>query len=148
MCLDYAPAFPVLPSVIQCRVGERPVTRHPSTLPGKDRMMRQTVPFRVSSGGQVLVEVAEDGSVTRTGTSPGEALSQAAGSISKALAEVRDAADDAVRTLSTMAARPAKIELAFGVKITGEASAIIAKVGGEAQFHVTVVWERPHGDAS
>jgi hypothetical protein len=111
-------------------------------------MMPETVPFRVSSGGRVLVEVAEDGRVVRTGTKPGEALTEAAASISQALADVRDAADDAIRTLRAMSAQPARIELAFGVKLTGEASAVIAKVGGEAQFHVTVVWERHPGDAS
>jgi hypothetical protein len=112
-------------------------------------MMSQTVPFRVSSGGQVLVEVTGDGGVVRAGTKPAEALSQAATSISEALVEVRDAADDAIRTLRAMSAEPARIELAFGVKLTGEASAVIAKVGAEAQFHVTVVWERHRpGDAS
>jgi hypothetical protein len=103
--------------------------------------MSQTVPFRVSSGGRVLVEVAEGG-VVRVGTRPDEAIAAAANSVTDAMAEVRDAADDAVRTLAAMPSRPARIELCFGVKLTGEASAIIAKAGAEAQFQVTVVWER------
>jgi hypothetical protein len=111
-------------------------------------MMRQTVPFRVSSGGQVLVEVTEDGKVVRTGTRAADALTEAATSVSQALVDVRDAADDAILTLSQMSARLSRIELAFGIKLTGEASAVIAKVGAEAQFQVTVVWERHPGDAS
>ena len=47
-----------------------------------------------------------------------------------------------------MSAEPARIELAFGIKITGEATAVVAKAGAEAQFHVTVVWERDRGGAA
>lgn len=117
--------------------------------------MSQTVPFRVSSGGEVRIEVADDGEVRRAGTrSAGtrslDALTEALAepSLAQALDNVRAAADDAVRTLSAMTAQPARIELAFGIKITGEASAFIAKAGAEAQFHVTVVWERSRGDAA
>ncbi len=112
--------------------------------------MSQTVPFRVSSGGEVRIEVSDDGVVRRAGTRSLDTLSEALAepSLSQALENVRAAADDAVRTLSAMAAQPATIELAFGIKITGEASAFIAKAGAEAQFHVKVIWERPSGGAA
>jgi Trypsin-co-occurring domain 1 len=111
-------------------------------------MMHQTVPLRVSAGGQVLVEVSGDGAVVRTGPKPAQAAATAVTSMSDVLVDVRDAADDAVRTLRTMSEQPARIELAFGIKITGEATAVVAKAGAEAQFHVTVVWERDRGGAS
>ena len=111
-------------------------------------MTHQTVPLRLSSGGQVLVEVTGDGGVVRTGPKAAHAASAAVNSMADVLGEVRDAADDAVRTLRTMSAQPARIELAFGIKITGEATAVVAKAGAEAQFHVTVVWERDRGGVS
>ena len=111
-------------------------------------MMHQTVPLRLSSGGQVLVEVTGDGAVVRTGPKPAQAAATAMTSVTEVLADVRDAADDAVRTLRARSAQPARIELAFGIKITGAASAVVATAGAEAQFHVTVVWERDRGGAA
>ena len=37
--------------------------------------------------------------------------------------------------------RPTKVEVAFGIKLTAEGTALVAKVGGEAAVTVTLTWE-------
>jgi hypothetical protein len=41
-------------------------------------------------------------------------------------------------------ARPDGIEVKFGVKVTGEASWVVAKAATEGSFEVTLTWD--HGD--
>jgi hypothetical protein len=44
-------------------------------------------------------------------------------------------------TIGSLAAKPSKVEVEFGITLTGESSALIAKVGAEAAFKVTLTWE-------
>ncbi len=86
-------------------------------------------PFRLSSGGVVFVEVDEAAGVVRAGN------------------RIDEVVDETLGTLQGMVAAPNRVELTFGVSMTAEASAVIAKVGASANMTVTVVWERPSGDA-
>jgi hypothetical protein len=110
--------------------------------------MREVIPLALSSGGQILVEVDGERSVVRAGTGPAAAISRASGAMSQVFDEVRGAADDALDALRTMESRPTKIELKFGVALTAEANAMIAKAGSSANLSVTVTWERDEDDDS
>ena len=110
--------------------------------------MRQVVPFRLSSGGQVLVEVNDDHGVVRAGTGPGDVLMKTTASLARVFDDVRDAADDALSTMRRMSTSPSQIQLAFGVSLTAEANAVITKAGAEANLTITVVWERDAGGDS
>jgi hypothetical protein len=39
------------------------------------------------------------------------------------------------------AERPTKVEVSFGIKLTAEGDALVAKIGGEASVTVTLTWE-------
>ncbi|MDP9792825.1 hypothetical protein J2S43_001337 [Catenuloplanes nepalensis] len=108
--------------------------------------MPQLTPFELVSGRQIFVEVEDEQTVVRVGGRREAVTGDAASTLVGALSDVREAADEAISELSRMSAAPARIELAFGVKLTAEAKAVIAKAGAEAQFTVTVVWERGPGD--
>jgi Trypsin-co-occurring domain 1 len=40
------------------------------------------------------------------------------------------------------AERPSKVEVEFGIKLTAEGDALVAKIGGEAFVNVTLTWEQ------
>lgn len=54
---------------------------------------------------------------------------------------MRDAADAALGRFRAMPQRPDTIQIQFGVKLTAEAGAVIARTGVEGQLVVTVTWE-------
>lgn len=104
--------------------------------------MRRMMRFPLSGGGFVVVEVDEDDSgVVRAG-SPADTVSDAAASLAEVLAPIRDAADETLRVLRGMSDTPDRIEVGFGVLLTTEANAIIAKAGAQGHLAVTVTWLR------
>ncbi|GAA1859849.1 CU044_2847 family protein [Asanoa iriomotensis] len=107
--------------------------------------MRQAIPLRLSSGGQVWVDIGEEQGVVRVGTSPGETLAKATASVAEVFDDIRDAADDALSAMIEMKSVPSKIEIVFGVALTAEANAVIAKAGAQANMTITVAWERDLG---
>jgi hypothetical protein len=58
--------------------------------------------------------------------------------LTEALGSVRDAARESMKVLQTLS--PGRIELEFGVKLTGEAGALIAKTAAEGHFTVRLSW--------
>jgi hypothetical protein len=104
--------------------------------------MRRTTSLVLSTGQKVQVELdSEDSDLVRART-PGEVVAMATESLSDILAPIRDAADEVIRTLRTAAARPDRIDVQFGVRLTAEANAVIAKAATEGQILVTLGWER------
>ncbi|SCL32312.1 hypothetical protein GA0070616_4433 [Micromonospora nigra] len=100
--------------------------------------------FPLESGGSVVIEV--DG---RRGMTPaanaGKVVREARATFDRALEEVRDAASVALAQFQAMAHRPDEVEIKFGVQLTAEAGAVIARTGVQGQFEVTVRWQRsPH----
>jgi len=98
----------------------------------------------LESGGIVTIEVADDaeaaiGPVGRVN----EAAAATVRTLRGALAEISPAVDEAVTQLRTAASRPDKITVQFGIKITGETNAIIAKASTEANFTITAEWQQP-----
>ncbi|MEH1167295.1 CU044_2847 family protein [Micromonospora sp. CPCC 205539] len=98
--------------------------------------------FELDGGGSVVVEV--DGKPGVTSASPaGKVVREARATFDRALGEVRDAASAALRQFQSMAHRPDEIEITFGVQLTAEAGAVIARTGVQGQLSVTVRWQRP-----
>ncbi len=107
------------------------------------QLMNEMVRFQLDDGGSVLVEVDEDAVGIERVSRGHDGVLEAGRRLTEALAGVRDAADASVQTLRVLS--PDGLELEFGVKLTGEAGAIIAKTAAEGHFTVKLSW-RP-GDA-
>jgi hypothetical protein len=95
--------------------------------------------------GPVVVEVAADDvgfqGVTRK---PGEVV-DVAGRFENALTHVRTAALATLRTFREHALDADEVSLEFGIKLTVEAGAVIARTAVEGHMAVTVKWHRrPH----
>lgn len=107
-------------------------------------MTNQVVKMPLESGGTVAIEVNDDGeaAIMPVGRA-GDAAAATVRTLREALTEITPAVDEVVTQFLTTASRPDKFTVQFGVKITGESSAIIAKAAAEANFTITAEWQRP-----
>ncbi|MEU9266490.1 CU044_2847 family protein [Streptomyces sp. NPDC048251] len=103
--------------------------------------MTELVRWRLDSGGEVIVEVPPDGPSISPVSRTGGLVESAGTSLSSALGNVRQAASDVLGQFRAMDVRPGTIEVEFGVKLTAEAGAIIAKTSAEGHLNVRLTWE-------
>ena len=97
------------------------------------------VEFKTEDGALVVVEDV----VTRTGArlvSRGDGPAQAARTFEAALEGVRAAASSALRVFRDGSLRPDAVEIEFGVRLSAEAGAVIAKGTTEGHLVVKLSW--------
>ncbi|OQR64990.1 hypothetical protein B6E66_06070 [Streptomyces maremycinicus] len=97
--------------------------------------------WTLDSGGEVIVEVPPDGPAISPVSRTGGLVESAGTSLSAALGNVRQAASDMLGQFRAMDVRPGTIEVEFGVKLTAEAGAIIARTSAEGHLNVRLTWE-------
>ncbi|MFF8862285.1 CU044_2847 family protein [Streptomyces sp. NPDC015139] len=106
---------------------------------GADVAMDGLVEFRTEDGALVVVEDV----VTRSGArlvSRGDGPAQAARTFEGALEGVRAAAASALRVFRDGSLRPETVEIEFGVRLSAEAGAVIAKGSTEGHLVVKLSW--------
>ncbi len=106
--------------------------------------MKRLVEFPLVSGGSIVVEVDEPDSesgVVRAAR-PGEIAARAARTFEDALEPIKPAAGAIVAKLRSLSDPPDEMEVEFGLKMTAEASAVVAAAGVEANYKVTLKWKR------
>jgi hypothetical protein len=107
--------------------------------------MGRLLEFTTDDGAVVVVESVEPGTGTRlVGRGDGGPAAQASRTFEGALDGVRSAAQSALRVFRDGSLRPDSVELEFGVKLTAEAGAVIAKGTAEGQLVVRLGWTAPH----
>jgi NTP-dependent ternary system trypsin peptidase co-occuring protein len=104
------------------------------------------VEFPTEGGGSILVEVEREGlaGFQPASVNPGEVAAKATGSVQAAMDKLLptvNAIGDRVKTLA-----PDECTVALGVKLTAEAGVIVSKATGEANFTITLKWNKA-GDA-
>jgi hypothetical protein len=97
------------------------------------------VEFRTEDGVRVVVESAEDEDGARL-VSRGDGPARAARTFEDSLEGVRAAAASALRVFRDGTLRPDAVELEFGVKLSAETGAIIAKGAAEGHLVVRLTW--------
>jgi hypothetical protein len=95
--------------------------------------------FQLDGGTTALFEVEEDPSHLERVGRLSDGVVEAGQRFGDALASVRGAAKAALEALITLS--PHGLDLEFGVKLTAESGALIAKTAGEGHFVVKVSWE-------
>jgi hypothetical protein len=113
------------------------VTRH--THGGASEHMDGLVEFTTEEGALVVVEGVEDESGARL-VSRGDGPARAARTFEGALGGVRAAAESALRVFRDGTLRPDAVELEFGVKLSAESGAVIAKGAAEGHLIVRLSW--------
>lgn len=107
--------------------------------------MSRVLRFSLPDGDDVTVEVDDEAvGVARAGRA-GEAVERATMTYDQAMAAVRRAAEATVRQFRQLSSRPDTVELEFGVKLTAEAGAIIARTEAEAHLTVRLTWAAQGG---
>ncbi|GAA3990802.1 CU044_2847 family protein [Streptomyces plumbiresistens] len=101
--------------------------------------MERLVEFETADGAVVSVEAFEERSGSRL-VSRGDGTVQAARTFEGALEGVRAAASSALRVFREGSLRPDGIEIEFGVKLSAETGAIIAKGTAEGHLVVKLSW--------
>ncbi|MEU2748191.1 CU044_2847 family protein [Streptomyces collinus] len=104
--------------------------------------MTELVRYSLEDGGEVLVEAQGDTSGLVGASRADGAVVDGVTTFDRALDGVRGAADAALRSFRGLAQRPDEVQIEFGVRITAEAGAVIAKTGVEGQLSVTITWSR------
>ena len=108
--------------------------------------MTELARFELQQGGDVVVEVDAGPATTRVARREDLVL-EAKVSFERALGAVKDAASAALGQFQAMARRPDEVEIKFGVKLSAEAGAVIAKTGLDGQFEVKLKWKQPESAA-
>jgi hypothetical protein len=102
--------------------------------------MEGMVEFRTGDGAVIMVEAAEEQSGSRLVSRRPDGTVQAARTFESALDGVRAAAESALRIFRDGTLRPDGVEIEFGVKMSAEAGAIIAKGTAEGHLVVKLTW--------
>ncbi|MGW3285571.1 CU044_2847 family protein [Streptomyces sp. NPDC001002] len=99
------------------------------------------VEFKMDDGSVVAVEAMEEERGSRLiGRRREDGTIQAARTFEGALAGVRAAAESALRVFRDGGLRPDGVEIEFGVKMSAEAGAFIAKGTAEGHLVVKLTW--------
>jgi Trypsin-co-occurring domain 1 len=109
--------------------------------------MAELAQFPLSGGGVLVVETDSSDAARRVMRGAAtEAIATAADTFEAALAKVRYAAEGILHQLTTLAQPPDEVEVEFGVKMSVETGAIIAKSAAEANFKINLTWKKTATD--
>jgi hypothetical protein len=104
--------------------------------------LRKLVEFRLEDGSSLLVEAeSADREITRGGRAEGLTV-EASESFEGALRRVQPAAVAIVERLRGLSDAPEEIEVEFGIQLSAEVGAFVARAAGEANFRVALRWSR------
>ncbi|WP_435611645.1 CU044_2847 family protein [Streptomyces sp. bgisy159] len=95
--------------------------------------------FETEDGAVVAVETRDDRPGSRL-ASRGDGVVRAARTFEQALDGVRAAAESALRVFRDGSLRPDGVEIEFGVKLSAETGAVIAKGSAEGHLVVKLTW--------
>lgn len=102
--------------------------------------------YQVGDNSSVLVEVEEDTYGVESVSRLSDGVLQVGQRLEVALGSVRDAAQATLNTLKTLS--PDTLEVEFGIKLAGEAGAMIAKTSAEGHFTVRLSWSPDDEDTA
>ena len=101
--------------------------------------------FQVQDDDEViLVEFAPAAGVRSVSLSPADVAEKSKEAIDHALKTMRKMAKKSMKAIREIPVteRPSTISVSFGLKLSAEGGAVIAKAGVEAAINVTMTWQR------
>lgn len=104
--------------------------------------MTQLVEFKAGNGEKILVEVENVASeeLKPVAKDPGEIAAEAGISFAKALDNLKPMIQSVKEKVNSMTDRADEVEVKFSVKLNAEVGAVLTKVGGEANYEITLKW--------
>lgn len=106
-------------------------------------MTTKLVEFDVGDGQTVLIEVEDVPSkgVKPVAIAPGEIAAKAKQSFEDSLQTIAPTVNAIHRRLSNLTQPADEVEVKFSVKLSGEVGAVVTKLGGEANYEITLKWK-------
>jgi len=91
----------------------------------------------------ILVEFEDESGLRTVSNDPNEFIEKSREAIERSMKTVQRMAKKAVKTIQEIpiSERPSTVQFQFGIKLSGETGAVIAKAGAEAAITVTMTWE-------
>ena len=91
----------------------------------------------------ILVEFEDESGLRSVSNDPAELLNKSQMAIERSMKTIKSMAKKAIKTIQAIpvSERPSTVQFQFGIKMNGEAGAVVAKVGAEAAITVTMTWE-------
>ena len=103
--------------------------------------MAELVRFEVADGVEVLVESEEPAYGVQRAARGADGIVDAAGRLQHALGTARATVAAAYEAMSELGLDELRVE--FGVKLSAEAGALIARTAGEGHLQVVATWKKP-----
>ncbi len=105
--------------------------------------MKKIVEFPTENGASMLVEIedSEKGGLVKASRSDA-VIVKAQQSLEKSLEKVKPAAQFIILQLRKLHDAPSEIQVTFGLKLSADAGAVLASAGAEANYTVTLKWEK------
>ena len=105
--------------------------------------MQTVIRMPLEDGGSVSIELSDESeAVVEPVGRAGNVAAATVRTLRETLSDVSAAANEVVTQFRETAAQPDKVTVQFGVKLTGEATAVIAKAAAEANFTIIAEWQR------
>ncbi|MEG3846500.1 CU044_2847 family protein [Microcoleus sp. herbarium19] len=106
--------------------------------------MTQLAEFSLEDGTTFLVEIEEPESpaIQRVSLPSGQMVVKAQQTFEKALDGIKPIASIIISKLKDLNTPADEVEVKFGVKLTADTGAILASVGGEVNYEITLKWNQ------
>jgi hypothetical protein len=106
--------------------------------------MKRIIDYPLEDGSTLKfeVETAEVPSGWRGDQKPGQVAEKARQSFETSLEKLKPASELLIGKLRSLADAPDEIEVEFGIKLSAEAGAFIAAASAEANYKVTLKWNK------
>ncbi len=107
--------------------------------------MKQLIEFPLEDGSTILIEVDDPegaGGTARVARRGEKTITRANQNFEKALDRVKPTANAVISKLRDLIEQPDEISAEFGLKFSAESGVIIASAGIEANFKVTLKWQK------
>jgi hypothetical protein len=90
----------------------------------------------------ILVDFEGEARLRSVSNVPEDFVEKSKKAIERSMKTVQRMAKKAVKTIQAIpiSERPSTVQFQFGIKMSGEAGAVVAKVGSEAAITVTMTW--------
>lgn len=105
--------------------------------------MKRLIEFPLENGDSILVEVdeAEEGTLVKAALTS-EVVAKAQQTFEQALEKVKPASSAIIKKLRNLSDPPDEITVAFGLKLSAEAGAVVASASADANYTVTLKWKK------
>ena len=89
----------------------------------------------------ILIEFVPAAGVREVSLRAPDLQKLSADAMKSAMNTIYNTAREVTDTIGSLAAKPSRVEVQFGITLSAEAGALIAKGGANAAFNITLTWE-------